>query len=220
MKTFEIPKAANTQAQNDLATATQGQGQHAQDPNLQLKQRLWQLLLPLPEIGAIQSSPAQASRAGTADGRDTRTAARTNGLTSELVSTAYLLAAHIQQLTLWDVTSAVVESQKDVTQISSDPAYTVRLESASDGGGLASVDLTHPELGSVSLSIELSDGAVRVTATADSPRSAQVIADGQAILTERLARQGVVLEVLEVLVVVNNRKNKSRARARARRQET
>ncbi|HEY2735063.1 MAG TPA: flagellar hook-length control protein FliK [Polyangiales bacterium] len=204
MKTFDMnkllgppPTAANETA---LPVAT--------EENLDLKQQLWQLLLPLPAAGKSAGINPAAARASTADGQR-RDGERSNGLTSELVSTAYILAAQIQQFTAFALPTETESAPP------SEGNYTVKLESAADGGGLASVELAHPELGPVSLAIELSSGAARVTATATSERSAQVIADGQAVLTERLARQGVTLEVLDV-IVVPHRADRKRIRARAR----
>jgi len=76
-------------------------------------------------------------------------------------------------------------------------------------------------LGPVTLSVELADGAVRVTATAGNVRSAEVIQQGQAQLAQRLLLQGIALEALDVVVV---RKRKSarpakRSRQRAREEE-
>ncbi|HEX4353140.1 MAG TPA: flagellar hook-length control protein FliK [Polyangiales bacterium] len=207
MKTFDmnqllVPAPAATNETTALAAAA--------ETNVELKQQLWQLLLPLPAAGKELGVNPAAARASTADGQS-RDGERSNGLTSELVSTAYILAAQIQQFTAFALpTQTQTESAPP-----SEGSYTVKLESAADGGGLASVELAHPELGPVSLAIELSSGAARVTATATSERSAQVIADGQAILTERLARQGVTLEVLDV-IVVPHRADRKRIRARAR----
>jgi hypothetical protein len=215
VKTFEITNPGVTPAQSEVAAQ--------QDPNAVLKQRLWELLLPLPEAAqpaAVAAQAQTATRASTADGQHTRSEPRASQLGSELITTAYVLAGHIQQLTLWGVTSAVTKPLDEPNGAPA-PAYTVQLDSAADGGGRASVDLSHPELGSVGLSVELSAGAVRVTATVESERSAQVIADGQAILTERLARQGVALEALDVVIVPNRKtRTRARARARARREET
>jgi flagellar hook-length control protein FliK len=211
VKTFEINLPGTSAAQNDPIAI--------QDPNAELKQRLWELLLPLPEAAAVQAKTGAATRASTTDGQHAR-GARANTLGSELITTAYVLAGHIQQLTLWGETSAAVSAPDD-TGAPRAPAYTVQLESAADGGGRASVELAHPELGAVALSVEMSAGAVRVTATAENERSAQVIAQGQAVLAERLAQQGVALEALDVIVTPKRRtRSRLRARARARREET
>lgn len=211
MKTFEINLPGTPALQNDLVGT--------QDPNAELKQQLWELLLPLPEAAAVQAKTAAATRASTTDGQHTR-GARDNTLGSELITTAYVLAGHIQQLTLWGETSAAV-SPADDKAVAHAPTYTVQLESAADGGGRASVELAHPELGDIALSVEMSAGAVRVTATATDERSAQVIAQGQAVLAERLAQQGVALEALDVIVTPKRKtRSRARARARARREET
>jgi hypothetical protein len=215
VKTFEI--------NNPAAAPPQGEVTAPQEPNAALKQRLWELLLPLPEAADAAPIPAlaqTAARASTADGQHARGTQRASQVGSELITAAYVLAGHIQQLSLWGAASAALKPL-DQPNGAPAPAYTVQLESEADGGGRASVELSHPELGSVSLSVELSSGAVRVTATAENERSAQVIAEGQAILTERLARQGVALEALDVVIVPNRKtRTRARARARARREET
>jgi hypothetical protein len=66
--------------------------------------------------------------------------------------------------------------------------------------------------------VELSNGVVHVIASAPTELAAQVLLEGQAELAERLLRQGVVLEKLDV-VVANKRKDSQRARARTRKQE-
>jgi hypothetical protein len=62
-----------------------------------------------------------------------------------------------------------------------------------------------------------------VIASAQTEHSAQILAEGQAMLAERLQRQGILLEKLEVVVSRSARKHGKRAdakRSRAPKQET
>jgi hypothetical protein len=210
------PSAANDQ-----------QGPGYPDRQAQLRQALWQLLLPLPAAGAVGPAgidPRLAAMGGSApsEQRSASQDARGSNKAGELAATAYLLAGHIQQLSLYDAARAEVAGAAISGRPSGSPqAISVRLEATTERGGLATVELMHPELGPIELSIELAEGAVRVTATASSARSAEVIAQGQAALAARLLRQGVALEALDVVIVRKKKDAKSgtRARARARRQQ-
>ena len=78
--------------------------------------------------------------------------------------------------------------------------------------------MAHPQLGDIALEVELSNGVLRVIASAPTELAARVLLEGQAQLAERLLRQGVALEKLDV-TVANKRKDSQRARARNRKQE-
>jgi hypothetical protein len=192
------------------------------EPQGQLRQALWQLLLPIPEgapaalSGEHGPSAAGGSAPSAEQGPSRDSTSRATQRASELAATAYLLAGHVQQLRLYAAAEGGGPSAPD-------QAFSIRVEAANERGGLATVELSHPELGPVTLSIELSEGAVRVTATASNPRSAEVIAQGQAALAARLLRLGVALEALDVVVVRRKKKDArsgNRARSRARRQES
>jgi flagellar hook-length control protein FliK len=192
----------------------------SQDPNADLKQRLWQLLLPLPKKAAAVELGAAGANPQTAQQRSRE--AQSHSAASELAATAYVLAGHLQQLSLFDAVRADVSSAPQPVKLGNNQhGVSVRVDATTSTGGLASVELMHPELGAVELSVELANGAVRVTATADSARSAQVIQQGQALLAQRLLHQGVALEALDVVV----RKRKSarpakRSRQRSREEES
>ena len=190
----------------------------SQDPNADLKQRLWQLLLPLPEKAPAVEAGTSA-QSGTPDPRARE--ARSHTSAGELAATAYVLAGYLQQLTMYDSARAEVAVADRTPSFGGQHSVTVRVDATTANGGLASVDIAHPELGPVTLSVELADGAVRVTATAGNVRSAEVIQQGQAQLAQRLLLQGIALEALDVVVV---RKRKSarpakRSRQRAREEE-
>jgi hypothetical protein len=67
-------------------------------------------------------------------------------------------------------------------------------------GGVASIAIAHAQLGDIALEVELSNGSVRVIASTATEHSAQVLIAGQAVLAERLAKQGFVLAGLDVVV--------------------
>jgi hypothetical protein len=79
------------------------------------------------------------------------------------------------------------------------------------------VNVLHPLLGDIALDVELAQGAVRVIATVPNDYGARILQEGQALLAERLRRQGVTLEVLEV-IVRRKRKHKESQPPRSRRQ--
>jgi len=189
------------------------------EANSELKQRLWQLLLPLPEKAALLETSAPATNT-TSDQRSEREA-HTRSASGELAATAYLLAGHLQQLSLFDAARAEHTTATRAPALSQQ-SVQVRVDANTANGGLASIELSHPELGQVGLAIELADGAVRITATATSARSAEVIQQGQALLAQRLLHQGVVLEALDVVVVRKRKpaKRANRAQQRARKEES
>ena len=209
MKAFEANPAspANKAAPAEAAAPLEA--------NVNLKQRLWQLLLPLPDKAAALDVAA-TSADSTADRRD-EPATRARNAASELAATAYLLAGHVQQLSLFEQHAATAQRGADSPHATTQPAVNLRVDVQTASGGLASLEISHPELGQVSLAVELTDGAVRVTATALSARSAEVIAQGQALLAQRLALQGIVLEALEVVVVQPKRRARDTARPRSAR---
>jgi flagellar hook-length control protein FliK len=131
------------------------------------------------------------------------------------------LAGHLQQLSLFDAARAEHATATRAPALSQQ-SVQVRVDASTPNGGLASVELSHPELGQVGLAIELADGAVRITATATSARSADVIQQGQALLAQRLLHQGVVLEALDVVIVRKRKpaKRASRAQQRARKEDS
>lgn len=212
MKPFEIkPAAPQAPAKADL-------GQLAHDPGSELQQRLWQLLMPVPETGELGAlNPAamggMAGAQGHArDGRD-----RDRDATSELTSTAHLLAAAVHQLGLISY-GAQDGAQPSATHAPA-PAFQLELGHVDAHGGSASLSVAHPQLGDIALEVELQNGVLHVIASAPNEYAAQVLLEGQAVLAARLARQGVSLAALDVVVQQKKNKDSQRARARARRQE-
>jgi Flagellar hook-length control protein FliK len=189
---------------------------------LELQQRLWQLLFPLtltaaesPATGAINTastglSPSPGERDSHSDSGS-----------GELVTTAYLLAGQILQFTLQTAEAGDAPDFAHEQAGAVAPNVSVRLDAAHRDGGVASIDVAHPELGDISLEVELAHGALRVIATANSELSAQVLLDGQALLAARMLRQGVTLERLDVIVRKRESKQSARRqRGRPRKQES
>ena len=190
-----------------------------------LEQRLWQLLYALPEfrvegnpdqvaqvIGAQALSGAAGSMQGHMCGRDERD----RDASSALTSAAHLIAMTIPQLGI----TRYADSTSTQARSTSDQNWTVQLGHVDADGGNASVNVLHPLLGDIALDVELTQGTARVIATVANDHGARILQEGQAMLAERLLRQGVKLEVLEVLV---RRKRKGKdsqpPRKRSRKQD-
>ena len=217
MKPFEIPNVAKA------ATPKPDLGRVGQEAGSELAQRLWQLLLPLPETGeaaAHEVSAAAMGSAGSAQSHRRTQDERDRDGTSELTSTAHILAAAVHQLGLTSYTQEAQAAGHSALCPPAPPAqgWQLQLGHVDAQGGCASLQVAHPQLGDITLDVELSNGVLRVIASAPNEYAAQVLLEGQAQLAERLLRQGVALEVLDV-VVTNKRKDSKRARARARKQE-
>jgi hypothetical protein len=209
MKPFDL------QMLNSTNKAASGQGPVHPEANVQQKQQLWQLLLPTPDKAALPANSATGTDA--APRRNDGHAVR-NGAAGELAATAYLLAGYVQQLSLYG-TSTPGTAAAEASYATLQQAVTLRVDANTTTGGLASLDVSHAELGQIALAVELADGAVRVTATVSSARSAEVLLQGQALLAQRLLQQGIALEALDVVVVTPKRKTRTAGRARPRRPE-
>jgi hypothetical protein len=174
-----------------------------------LEQRLWQLLYALPElklegnpdqIAQLLAADALSGTSGSAQGDLRARDERDHDASGALTSAAHMLAMTIPQLGI----------TRYETQSPSAPAptdWTVQLGHVDADGGTASVNVLHPLLGDIALDVELAQGSVRVIATVPNDYGARILQEGQAVLAERLLRQGVTLQVLEVLVR-RKRKNK------------
>jgi hypothetical protein len=77
----------------------------------------------------------------------------------------------------------------------------IRVTHVTPDGGLAAVELAHPDLGALAIEVSLSGRTLSVLATAESEHAAAAIRDGQAALAQRLKAQGMVLQTLEVVVL-------------------
>lgn len=199
-----------------------------------LAQRLWQALsqcaaLELSAVDRLASleialgpaaagaSPALAGTGSTdgAQSHDRDRDRRAADATAALTSAAHLLATSIQQLgiTRYESAQASAAPQAGLCEMS----FCLRLGDIDANGGSASIDVLHPLLGDIAIDVELEGSCARVIATVATEYGAQILQQGQAILAERLLRQGITLEALDVLV---RRKRKGKNRAQAPRKRT
>lgn len=183
-----------------------------------LEQRLWQLLLTVPElrmegnpdqVASVLAAEALSGTSGSTQGDLRRREDRDRDASGALSSAAHLLAMTIPQLGITRYDSEAARAP------SSNESWTVQLGHVDADGGSASVNVLHPVLGDIALDVELAQGTVRVFATVANDYGARILQEGQALLAERLLRQGVHLEVLEVLVR-RKRKGKDSQPARKR----
>jgi len=91
------------------------------------------------------------------------------------------------------------------------PAPAIRLRHVTPEGGLAAVELVHPDLGVLALEVSLTGNNLSVLATTGSEHAAAAIRARQAALAERLLAQNLKLQTLEVLVL---RRRAAQAQAR------
>lgn len=200
------------------------------DLDEQQSQRLWQLLHALPnleqegmralsgvsEIPALQAIGAAAGAGGT-PGHTRERDEQDGDVTAALASAAHLLATTIQQL---GVHRYAATEHAPPPPPAADQAWTMRLVDVDATGGTASVNVVHPLLGDIGLDVELSQGSARVVATVPNDYGARILLEGQAMLAERLLRQGVTLAALDVLVRrKRKRKNTQPARKRGRKED-
>lgn len=178
-----------------------------------LEQRLWQMLMAVPDL-RIEGNPDQVAELLSAQALDAPSGSMHGDMRSRderdrdasgvLSSAAHLLAMTIPQL---GITRYHAESTAAAIQPTREQPWSMQLGYVDANGGSASVSVAHPLLGDVALDVELSQGAVRVIATVPNEYGARILQEGQALLAERLLRQGVTLQVLDV-VVRRKRKDK------------
>lgn len=185
-----------------------------------LEQRLWQVLLALPQLQLpgepdkaceVLAAEALSSASGSAQGKLRERDERDRDASGVLSGAAHLIAMTIPQL------GVTRYEQTNPHKPTSSDSWTVQLGHVDADGGTAAVNVLHPLLGDIALDVELAQGAVRVIATVPNDYGARILQEGQALLAERLRRQGVTLEVLEV-IVRRKRKNKESQPPRSRRQ--
>ena len=156
---------------------------------------------------------AASSPQGT--GLDTRTAPAANvGGQGEgqLLAAAHAVAAY------WLTASAatLLESASEVVA-SGGQAVSIRVNHLTPEGGLAAVELRHPELGELAIEVSLSGRTLSVLATVESEHAATAIRESQAALAQRLSEQGITLQTLDVAVL----RRKGRApKPKSKRQES
>jgi hypothetical protein len=193
-----------------------------------LEQRLWQLLLAVPDIrlediphqithvSEISAATAPSSAEKSTQGHTRERDERDKDASSLLTSTAHMLAITIPQLGLLRYAgSDASDSPAPLTASVPQHNWTLQLGRVDAEGGSAAVNIQHPLLGDIALDVELSQGSVRVIATVPTDYGARILLEGQQVLAERLLRQGVTLQVLDVLVR-RKRKGKDSQPARKR----
>jgi hypothetical protein len=233
MKPVDLGAAAPAVAQH-AGAASRELGPQTDALRAALAQRLWQLLLAVPDIqlsgipdqllhvpvvdgakgvrGAQALDAASSSTQGHMRERD----GRDKDASSALASAAHMLALTIPQLGLMRYESSDADaSSLQLSAAGPQQSWTVQLGHVDADGGNAAVNVLHPLLGDIALEVELSQGAVRVIATVPTDYGARILLEGQQVLAERLLRQGVTLQVLDVLVR-RKRKGKEAQPARKR----
>lgn len=206
MKPIDLHALAKAAAANKLSAAL--------EPDSELQHGLWQLLLPLRrKVEVVDTQTGLGLERSPNAGRDTRE----RDITSALTSAAYILASAVQQLSWARFADGTREAA--LQERPGEQAFQVRLDVADADSGTALIDVWNPELGDIALEVVWVNGAVRVIATAPNEHCAEVLSSGRALLAERLLRQGVALEALDVVVRKSPAKAAPRARARARKQE-
>lgn len=183
------------------------------DPGLELQARLWQLLMPLTETSDERSVSAADGGSATAPSRDGERTQQERDATGDITAAAYVIASAIQQLSLQRLADGT--RMTELRDRPGEHAFNVQVEARDADSGTASATVFNPELGDVGLEVEWANGAVRVIATADTPQSARVLQEGQALLAARLLQQGVALEALDVVVRKRPSKHGSRGRGRS-----
>jgi flagellar hook-length control protein FliK len=81
------------------------------------------------------------------------------------------------------------------------PAVTISVNHVTPEGGVAAVELAHPDLGALALEVSLSGNTLSVLATAETEHAAAAIRDGQAALAQQLQGRGIQLQALSVVVL-------------------
>lgn len=183
------------------------------DPGLELQARLWQLLMPVPETNDGLSVSAADGGSATALRSDGDRTQHERDATGDITAAAYVIASAIQQLSLQRLADGTRTTE--LRDRPGEHAFNVQVEARDADSGTASATVFNPELGDVGLEVEWANGAVRVIATADTPQSARVLQEGQALLAARLLQQGVALEALDVVVRKRPSKHGGRGRGRS-----
>jgi Flagellar hook-length control protein FliK len=81
------------------------------------------------------------------------------------------------------------------------PPVTITVNHVTPDGGLAGVELVHPDLGALALEVSLSGNTLSVLATAETEHAAAAIREGQAALAMQLRGQGITLQAVTVVVL-------------------
>ena len=96
-------------------------------------------------------------------------------------------------------------------------AVTIRVNYLTPEGGLAAVELAHPDLGALGIEISLSGCTLSVLATVETEHAGLAIREGRAALAMKLREQGITLQTLEVVVL---RRRGGAPQSKSKRQES
>lgn len=143
------------------------------------------------ELGGAALRPASSSE----QGHPTGTCSAASG--TQLLAAAHAVAAYWQSA--GQLLNAAAETAAESGSGSQPPI--IRVTHVTPEGGLAAVELAHPDLGAVALEVSLSGRTLSVLATAETEHAAAAIREGQAALAQKLEAQGIVLQTLQVVVL-------------------
>jgi hypothetical protein len=121
---------------------------------------------------------------------------------AQLLAAAHAVAAHwLAAYRVTAIAPAAMSGDGARTFRASPQAVTITVEHVTPEGGLAAVQLVHPDLGELALEVSLSGNTLSVLATAETESAAAAIREGQSALAEQLQAQGITLQALSVVVL-------------------
>ncbi|HKP62503.1 MAG TPA: flagellar hook-length control protein FliK [Polyangiales bacterium] len=122
---------------------------------------------------------------------------------SEQQTGGQLLAAAHAVAAYWQSAGQLLNIAAETAAHSSgdSQAPIIRVTHVTAEGGLAAVELVHPDLGALAIEVSLSGRTLSVLATAETEHAAAAIREGQAALAQKLEAQGIVLQTLQVVVL-------------------
>jgi hypothetical protein len=121
----------------------------------------------------------------------------------QLLAAAHAVAAHwlsASQLAI-SAASPAAPSGDALRSYRPPQPVTITINHVTPEGGLAAVELVHPDLGGLGIEVSLSGNTLSVLATAETEHAAAAIREGQAGLSEQLRTQGITLQALSVVVL-------------------
>jgi Flagellar hook-length control protein FliK len=138
----------------------------------------------------------------------------------QLLAAAHAVASHwltASQFGVAPVSPAAGSGDPQTAPRMTPQAVTITINHVTSEGGLAAVELVHPDLGELGLEVSLSGNTLSVLATAETERAAAAIREGQATLAAQLHSQGITLQALSVVVLRRRVKNQD---PKSKRQES
>jgi hypothetical protein len=122
----------------------------------------------------------------------------------QLLAAAHAVAAYwltASQVGIAPPSPAADSGDANLTSRRAPPPVTITVDHVTPEGGLAGVELAHPDLGALALEVSLSGNTLSVLATAETESAAAAIREGQVTLAEQLRAQGITLQALSVVVL-------------------